>query len=273
MEGIPFRLALAGDMADQHQFEGYDGYMALAGFAWTLSLVSNYVETGKVRHRGDFPGRHSVRASAIAQGSVLADFTVWVAANPMLATAIGGVSLNLASSLIYDVTKRVISRNLGQDESPSSDQMKKVLDLRDGDIEALVAATEPSIRQSHSVIGNGAQVINIYGGKQVISRYDRDTKAYVQQNVEDKEIRVKSFSVAAFNANSGHGGVFDFDQGRTIPISMPRDVVRAVGSVFTWGIDQYANRTGKLVSIKYWRILAMDGTPKRYVVVDAERAG
>jgi hypothetical protein len=56
MHGVPFRLVLTGETADEHQFQGYDGYMALAGFAWTLSLVSNYVETGEVRHRGDFPG-------------------------------------------------------------------------------------------------------------------------------------------------------------------------------------------------------------------------
>jgi hypothetical protein len=54
MHRVPFRLVLTGDTADEHQFQGYDGYMALAGFAWTLSLISNYVETGKVRHRGGF---------------------------------------------------------------------------------------------------------------------------------------------------------------------------------------------------------------------------
>ncbi len=275
MEGVPFRLVLAGDSADQHQFQGYDGYMALAGFAWTLSLVSNFVETGKVRHRGDFPGRHSVRASALAAGSIVADFTIWMQQNPALAMALGAagsVAINMASNLVYDVAKRVIGRNVGQDEEPTSETMRQVLDSRGGDIEALVAATEASIRQSHSVIGNGAQVINIYGGRHVINRYDHDTKAYVSQNVEDREVRVKDFSVAAFNANSGHGSVFDFDLGRTVPISMTRDVVRTTGSVFTWGIDQYANRTGKRVSVRYWRILAMDGTPKRYVVLDAARS-
>jgi hypothetical protein len=148
-------------MADEHQFQGYDGYMALVGFAWTLSLVSNYVETGKVRHRGNFPGRHSVRATAIEQGSLLAEFTVWMQQNPELAVALGiggTITLNIASSLIYDVSKRVIGRNIGEDEQPQSDLMKQLLGRRDGDIEALVAATEPSVRQSHSVIGNGAQV-------------------------------------------------------------------------------------------------------------------
>jgi hypothetical protein len=274
MANIPFRLALTGDSADQNQFQGYDGYMSLAGFAWTLSLVSNYVETGKVRHRGDFPGRHAVRASALRPGSVIADFVVWIEQNPLLASALGvtgTIAVNVISDLVCDVVKRVVDRNIGKEEAPRSDAMQTLLARRDGDIEALVAATEASVRQAHMVIGNGAQIINIYGGNNIINKYDYATKNYVIQNVEDREVREKDFSVAAFNANSGYGSVYDFDLGRTVPIGMSREVVRSLGSTFTWGLDQYANRTGKRVSLRYWRILAMDGTPKRYIVLDAKR--
>ncbi|HVV27451.1 MAG TPA: hypothetical protein VHC40_05740 [Rhizomicrobium sp.] len=266
---------LTGDTADQHQFQGYDGYMALAGFAWTLSLVSNYIDTGKIRHRGDFPGRHSVRASALARGSLLADFTVFLTAHPEVLAVLGipgAIATNVVSSLIYDVAKRVIGRNLGQDDRSLSPNMTKLLDNRGGDIEALVAATEASIRQSHSVIGNGAQAINIYGGNNIINVYNDQTRQYVLQNVEDPEVHEKNFSVAAFNANSGYGSVFDFDLGRTVPISMTKEVLSSVRSTFTWGLDQYANRTGKHVSVTYRRIFAMDGTPKRYVVLKAKHA-
>jgi hypothetical protein len=194
--------------------------------------------------------------------------------NPELASVLGiagTVTLNMASNLIYDVVKRVIGRNIGKDDQPQSDLMKQLLGRRDGDIEALVAATEPSVRQSHSVIGNGAQIINIYGGSNVINKYDQATREYVVQNVEDREVHRNTFSVAAFNANSGHGSVFDFKLGRTIPIGMSREILREVSSVFSWGLDQYANRTDTHVSMKCWRILAMDGTPKRYVVVGAEK--
>jgi hypothetical protein len=271
---VPFRLVLTGDTADEHQFQGYDGYMALAGFAWTLSLVSNYVDTGKVRHKGDFPGRQAVRAKAIGEGSVLAEFSVWMAQNPALAAILGlggTVGVNMVSNLLYDVVKRVIDRNVGEDSDLQSDTLKQLLKVKGGDIEALVAATEPSVRQSHSVIGNGAQIINIYGGSHVINKYDKATRDYVIQNIEDKTLREKDFSVAAFNVNSGHGSVFDFDIGRTVPISMSRDTLRHYSSTFTWGLDQYARNTGARVALKYWRILAMDGTPKRYVVIEAER--
>jgi len=89
-EYVPIRLKLTGDTADHHQFQGYDGYMALAGFAWTLSLVANYAETGKIRQRGDFPGRHAVRGLAPTEGSVVVDFLVWLGQNPQGVFALTG---------------------------------------------------------------------------------------------------------------------------------------------------------------------------------------
>jgi hypothetical protein len=271
-EQVPFRLRLTGGTANQHQFQGYDGYMSLAGFAWTLALVTNYAETGKIRHRGEFPGRNSVRAFPPSRGSIVADFVVWMQQNP---AEVLGIGAGVSSQLLYDLVRRVISRNLGQDDPEHTDLLENLLKRRGGDVEALVARTEPAIRQTHLVIGNGATRMDILagvGGHNIINTYDEETRDYVKQNVEDKTPREGNFSVAAFNANSGYGSVFDNELGRTIPISMSKEVLRRVGSVFTWGIDQYANRTGGRVGMRYTRILAMDGTPKRYVVMDARIA-
>jgi hypothetical protein len=267
---VPFRLKLTGDTADRHQFQGYDGYMALAGFAWTLALVTNYAETGKIRLRGEFLGRDAVRATTPARGSIVADFTVWLQQNPAQVLGIGGAGVG-ASGLLYDLVRRVIGRNLGQDDAPHTKLLTQLLARRGGDIEALVAKVEPAIRQTLAVIGKGAAKMQILGGHNIINTYDEGTRDYVKLNVEDDNRREKDFSVSAFNVNSGYGSVFDNDLGRTIPISMSRDVLRRTNSVFTWGLDQYANKTGGRISMKYTRILAMDGTPKRYVVLAAER--
>ena len=48
---VPYQLKLTGGLATRHQFEAYDGYLGMAGFARTLSLVSHYVETGKIRQK------------------------------------------------------------------------------------------------------------------------------------------------------------------------------------------------------------------------------
>lgn len=42
MVEIPFKVQFEGGEAAQHRVPAYDGYTSLAGFALTLSLVSNY---------------------------------------------------------------------------------------------------------------------------------------------------------------------------------------------------------------------------------------
>jgi hypothetical protein len=165
----------------------------------------------------------------------------------------------------------VIARNLGQDDKANTPLLGRLIERRGGDLEALVAKVEPAIRQTHAVIGNGAARMQILGGHNIINTYDGDTRDYVKLNVEDTHEIDGEFTVAAFNVNSGYGSVFDNKLGRTIPISMSREVLRKVSNVFTWGLDQYANKTGGRIKVKYTRILAMDGTPKRYVVVAARR--
>lgn len=267
---IPFRLHLTGDTADHHQFQGYDGYMALAGFAWTLSLITNYVETAEIRHRGDFPGRHAVRATPPTEGSVIADFLVWLENDPVRVLGLSAASLG-AASFLYDVTRRVLARNVGESAPVQDPAVQNLLHRRDGDLEALVARTEASVRQAHDVIGSGASQVSVLGGFNVISNFNRDTKEYVKANIRDEEIRRKRFSVPAFNANHGSGSVYDRQLGRTIPISMSRDVLAEVRSTFSWALDQYANRTGATIQVTYSRILAMDDTPKKYIVHAATR--
>lgn len=267
---VPFQLVLTGDTADQHQFQGYDGYMALAGFAWTLALVSNYSETGTIRHRGDFLGRDAVRASPISQGSIIADFLVLLQQNPAEVLGLGAIAVSVPAFL-HDLVNRVIARNLGEEKPPSTELLKRLIERRDGDIEALVARVEPAIRQTHSIIGKGAKNVKILGGFNVLNNFNQDTADYVKLNVEDNEIMEDEFSVAAFNVNSGYGSVYDSNLGRTVPISMTREVLRKVSHVFTWGLDQYANNTGEKIRMKYTRILTMDSTPKRYVVSSAGR--
>lgn len=270
---VPYRLKLTGDTADNHQFQGYDGYMALAGFAWTLSLVANYADTGKIRHRGEFEGRHAVMAKALEEGSIIADFFVKLTNKPsdVFGAAAGGAeSENFLDALV----RRVIKRNLGQENNDQS--IGRLLADRDraGDVEALVAITEAPIRQAHSVIGAGADEMLISGGINInpITTFNNNTKDYVKQSIEDLQEITKSFSVSAFNANSGYGSVFDQDYRHVVPFSMKQEKLRQFRQVFSWGLDQYSNRTGGRINATFTRILAMDGRPKRYVILNAERA-
>ncbi|GAB2207500.1 hypothetical protein ROS1_43170 [Roseibium sp. ROS1] len=270
-EQVPFQLRLTGDTADYHQFQGYDGYMALAGFAWVLSLVSNYADTGEIRQRGDFNGRHAVRARAPVEGSVIAEFVVYMQNNPetVFGIAAGGLG---APAFLYALANRVINRNLGESNTATDQTLEPLITRHGGDIEALVAISEPPIRQAHGVIGNGANKIEISGGFNILNTFNEETRDYVKLNVEDDNEKTKLVSVSAFNANSGYGSVFDGDLGHVVPFSMSRDTLRHHKAVFSWGLDQYVQGTGRKIELKFTRILAMDGRPKRYVVLGASRA-
>jgi hypothetical protein len=266
---VPFRLHIGGDAAEDHELQAYDGYSSLAGFSLTLALVTNYVETGKIRHRGNFEGRSSVRALPLQEGSVVSDFVV-----RMARAAVGGSLVNSADSaaaLLVDLTKRTIDRNLGIPPDPKTDALKELEDSpkSGGDLEALVAATDASVRQTHQMIGAGAKTVDIFGGTKLLGRYDLTSKAYVNGTITGEEIYEKDVSVASFNVNTGYGGVFDFDLGRVVPVTVNRDTLANAKSVLTWGIDQYAQGTGKKITLRFRAVLALDDTVKRYLVIDA----
>jgi hypothetical protein len=237
---------------------------------WTLSLVTNYAETGKIRHRGAFEGRSSVKAKVISDGSVIADFVTNLSHNGELAALGAEIGVGLIVNFLYDLLRRTVSRNVGIETTPQTEELKALERGRGGDLEALAAAVEPSVRQTHSVIGHGVGTINIYGNNnRIINTLNDETKAYVDGSIEDRRIVTKDLSVASFNANSGYGSVYDGDLGRTVPIKLTKDTLDGAKAVLSWGLHEYAKGTGKKVSLRFFRLVSFDGTPKRYIVVNA----
>jgi hypothetical protein len=265
---INIKAVIDGGEAAQHRLAAYDGFMSLAGIGLTLSLTANYAETARIRRRGEYAGRHAVRAAPIEPGSILTDFIVSL---PKVTIATGKVLSEAAGAAFYsDLLKRVIDRNLGIDSKPLTDELGELSEGRSGDIEALAAAVEPSIKQGHSVIGEGAQVVDIFGGSHRISNFNVQTKQYVHGTIVDRDIYVKDVSVSSFNVNSGYGGVFDFDLGRVVPIRVTRETLPRAKAALGWGLNEYAADRGRRISLRYYRWMAFDGTPKKYIVVDAE---
>jgi hypothetical protein len=237
--------------------------MALAGFAWTLSLVTNYVETGKIRRRGAFEGRSKPelsRMEVITNLSLNGGFTA-------LGVEIG---IGLTVNFLYDLLKRTVNRNVGIETTPQIHALKTLERGRGGDLEALAAAVEPSVHQTHSVIGHGVGTINIYGNNnRIINTLNDETKAYVDGSIEDRRILAKDLSVASFNANSGYGSVYDGELGRTVHVKLTKDTLYGAKEVLSWGLHEYAKGTGKKVSLRFFRVVSFDWTPKRYIVVNA----
>lgn len=269
---VPFQLELDGGDATHHAIPAYDGFTSLAGFSLSLSLVSNYIETGKIRRRGEFTGRSAVKAFALEEGSVLSKFKVYL--NGISALGEGVIlSPEVGRDFLYDTFKRTIDRNLGIEPQAQTEELRRLERTRGGDLEALVAATEPSIKQAHSVIGDGARVMNIFGGSHQIGSFTPTTKQYVEGFYFDNTVKIRDFSVASFNVNTGHGGVFDNEIGRVVPIAMKTDILRRIRRIMSWGLDRYANGTGETVTLHYTTVLALDDTVKKYIIIGASRPG
>jgi len=269
-EVASFKLRMTGGLTDFHQIEAYDGYTSLAGAAFAISLITNYVETGEIRHRGDFVGRHAVRALPMLQGSLIADLAVYLKSCP--SSIFGSATGTSGTKLLYGLVNRVISRNIGITPAPLNQQTAALLQRKDGDVEALVAISEPSLRQAHEVIGNGADGVEWIGGVNIMARMDAGTKSYMKSSIDDNEIVRREVTVTGFYGNTGHGSVFDPTLGRNIPVGMNKDTLKAYGTFFSWGLDQYINDTGRKVCIEFTRVLAVDGRPKRYVIRSATEA-
>lgn len=266
MAELPLEVTLDGDDAEYHELPAYDGFSSLAGLALATTMITHYAATGRLRRRGQFEARSQVRLTEVRRGSIVFGLIIHFAStNPFVLGITGGV----ISAAVYDLLKVVIKKNIGQEFSPATDAVQNLLARREGDIEALAVATEPSLRQAHSIIGNGAQVLSIAARADAISTFDADTKEYISKSVEDTTIMEKDFSVASFNANSGHGRVFDEDIGRTVSFYIPEHAQNELRAVLGWGLNEYSKGTGQRVSVKYTRVLAVDGRPKKYIVVDA----
>ncbi len=269
METAKFQLHLTGGLANKHQLEGYDGYRALASAAFAISLVSNYVETGKVRHKGEFAMRHAVRARPIRQGSLIADFEVPVSDKIHESHGISG---GTAKALLYGLMKFVIRSNIGTEAPILNPETEIAINNQGGNVAALVSAAEPSLRTSHDVIGDSATTVNWIGGINSIAQFDQASKNYMKDTIPENILLNKNVAVSGFLGNSGRGLVFDKDLGRNVYVTMNVETLGRVGTVFSWGLDEYMNRTGNLINIGYTRMIATDGRTKRYVIKNAQVA-
>lgn len=270
-ETAKFQLRLTGGLASTHQFEAYDGFTSLAGAAWTLCLVTNYVETGQIRHRGDFVGRHAVLANPMSSGSLLADFRVALQSDPRVVFGrIAGAAS--PSAILYGLVKKVVDLNTGHDlERKAPDQLDFIAE-KSGDIEALANAVEPSLRRAHDVIGDSAREIEWIGGFDAIATMDSDTKSYMSENIYDSEIISKDVTVTGFYGNTGNGSVFDHELGHNVRFKMDKRTLNIFGSFFSWGLHQYVFKTNRRLNISFTKIVALDGRVKQYVIVSASEA-
>jgi hypothetical protein len=72
----------------------------------------------------------------------------------------------------------------------------------------------------------GASQITIVKGDNNVVIFNGSTKQYVNDSIFDETIYIKLFSVGSFNANSGYGRAYDFEEERTVPFRLVKGADR-----------------------------------------------
>ena len=243
-----------------HMIESNTGAESLAGISRSLALIANYAATGVIRQRMPFSPEAAFYITGIEPGSL----------NFKYKAIIGTLALGLGGNGLYDLSKYVLNRAVGQHVELATPAAVAVNEQRGGDVEALVEAVEPALKRAHYGIGRTSnRIIVIDSSDQtVVVNFDSRSKEYLDTSIPSED-DVQDVSVSALNANDRTGRVYLFDIGKTVPFKISSDArPRTIGNLSS-GLDAYARKRGATVNIVFQRIEAPDGRLKRIIIYDA----
>jgi hypothetical protein len=264
-----FSVKYEGLYADRNMLPAHDGALSIQGIARSLTLVTTYLATGKVKKRAPFDSPIALFLKPARTGSY--DTLYHLVSDPGLQLLLTDVSVNLTSQLIYDAVKFVFNRVVGNATSPQSLPIRQLVATKGGDIAALEDAVEPSLVNAHRVIGKGSNNIYIFGDNNQIT-FNSATKSYITESLESEEIDTKEVSIASYNANSKMGRVYDFEFDRTIPFVLSAQAGQSSAVAIARSLTQYVGGAESRVQITYQKIYAPDGKVKKYIIKRAVRA-
>lgn len=258
-----------GRLADSHRLPAYQATESMFGIAKAITMSANYLFEDRVRRRRFEKSQFRLDILTQREGSFETVFDF--AFDPELLKALGFVAVPgaVAGTLATDFIKSMFQKAVGKKPLPSIEALENERKLSDGDIAALVEAIEPSLKQAHKTIGGGASSITIHTGDHSPVTFDQSTKNYITYNNNNINVRVKSFSVGSFNANTGYGRVFDFEEGRTIPFQLPSKVDPETLNALLYSFNAYSmNKLGGLegessIYIQYTSVDSSDGVMKQ----------
>lgn len=265
-------LKFEGGLAEGHRLPAYEASQSLYGLSRSIVIATNYLEEGRVRRR-EFGGR-SFQLNIMTQREGSYEIVLELITNPYLLTVLGAIGLKVSSDLVGEFIKSIINRSVGKAAEPRIEALEGDGRLNSGDLQALVDAIEPAMRETHRIIGNGASQIFIINGDKNSITLDRQTKDYVNTSIEINDLNAKLFSIGSFNANSRYGRAFDFEEGRTIPFQIQHDVDRITIDTILKSISNYTyKRLGdnlqSAIALKYRAVVSIDGKTKKIIVIKA----
>lgn len=272
-EEIRYRLQYVGDDADRHILPAHSGSQSLEGISWSVSVLANYLATGRLKKRGALDTRIQVFIAPAQQGSFVDDLLIFVTEpnNMFLTSIVGAHAVSTVGQVLNSFIVSAVRQVCGL-PSVDDQQQRSWLDrFPSGDMEAALDAIEPSMKRAHSVIGEGATQLIIQRDAAPLVSLDRRTKAYVNANIEGEEIVQRIVSVGALNVNTGNGRAYLPDIGKTVPFNVVREPDTGTYQALSYSLDRYARGLPDHVQIRCREIFANDDRIKRLVVYGAQR--
>ena len=254
-------LRFEGLDADDGRLEAFSGIESAAGIARSLTLIAHYAATGQVRQR--FPFDEAVQF--YLTGTDTGSFS-W----KLVLNVVGGLALGMTGNALYDLSRLVLSKAIGQEPGHISTQVQDINERRSGDIDALVEAIEPALKKGHYGIGETARTIKIEedSSRKVIVTFDSDSKRYLADDIK-ADVDQQDVSISALNVNDRTGRAYFLDLKRTIPFRVARDADPATMTTLSTALDSYARKHPAPVKITFRRIEAVDGRLKRLIISGA----
>lgn len=278
MMRLPIIVKFDGREAERHAIPAYEAIESLRGVTLALTMILYYMQEGIVRHRKFENRRFQLNYIAEKEGSIetIFEFITNPSTVEILKYITGGIGLGVAGNFTYDFIKSIFSRSVGGVAADSIENLEAEGRLDSGDLQALVEAIEPSIKNAHRSIGYGADRILIINGDNNTVTFNGRTKEYINSSREDDTNIDRNLSIGSFNANSGIGRAFDFEEGRTIPFELI-DEDRETNLYILQSFDSYAKRKrlgqelSSQIGVRYKRILSPDGRTKKILISRARR--
>lgn len=257
---------MTGDVAENHEIPAYLGSKSIYGISRSLLIITNLATEGRVRKKDYDLNKFSINLQTPRAGSF--ELVYHVVFHPVTLTLAGGV----AASMIWDALK-YCGKRLSGHSPPIPQSTEKLLEKAKSTEDRLLDALEPSVREVHQVINNGVINMNFNNGKDEDKlKFDLESKKYVWDNVIDRNLRTKLFSVSKFDVTSAAGAAFDFEEKR--PISFQLDagidylsIQSVMKSQRMYAAAKFNNELiNSAVAFKYTSINTIDNRVKKMFV-------
>jgi hypothetical protein len=160
-----FSAIFRGGLAEQHKLPAYEATQSLYGISRSLLIVTNYLAEERVRRRDFAPKAFQLNIIASHSGSFETLFELIT--SPEAMAIYGALGLSVGGNFLADFVKTIFKRAVGQTAEESISQLEQDGILHSGDVDALVEAIEPAMRESHKSIRAVSERIESFGDSQI----------------------------------------------------------------------------------------------------------